>query len=207
MPQQPSPPFILRRWTPAEDDCLYQLRFIEQHPWSEIASALNRTTNVVTDHHHLLKATEMSSFKEWDAVKDAVKDGQIIDGHIRGLTSRKIGAEMGLPAAAVQGRWTKLLKQHKVPQDLLALSWRRKEVNWSNEDDEAILRAWKDGKDEEDIVQSMKFEGKGKGDTRERCKLLRREKGPVYSRVMDLDEVKAAPHALDWTLGRKSLLG
>lgn len=184
MHQQPLP---ARRWTPAEERLLYQLRVTEKRTWSEVAQALDRTTTACSRHYYKRKGTEFSSAEDWDAAMDE----QIIDGRRQDLSSKKIGAEMGLPTEAVQGRWLQLKEQREVPEDVLALRRKKGEVTWSHQEDEAILQAWKDGKDEEEIVQSMKFEGKGKPDIRQRYKLLRREMGPIYRRVMGLDDLNA----------------
>ncbi len=190
---------VLRRWTPAEDQRLHNLRVVQHRTWSEIAKALDRTVSAVTKRWYHLKITQSSSFEEWNAAMDK----HIIDGRRHGLMSGEIGAGIDVPAEAVQGRWYELQQRKKVPEDVLAI-WRRKgEVEWSEEEDETILKAWIDGKDEEEIVECARTKGKYKCDVRERYKVLVREKGTIYRRLMGLDQAKPAPHALERALGKK----
>ena len=130
-------------------------------------------------------------------------DERIIDGRRRGLTPKEIGVEMDIPGEAMQGRWHELQQQKKVSEDVLAI-WRKKgEVKWTEKEDEVIIQAWVDGKDEEEIIESVRFEGKYKCDVRERKRLLFREKGPIYRRLMGLDEGKPVLNALEKALGKK----
>lgn len=129
-------------------------------------------------------------------------DAQIVDGRRRGLRTREIGAEMGLPGEAVQGRWYELQQQRKVPEEVLAI-WRRKgEVVWAEEEDVAILKAWVDGKNDDEIVQTVKFKGKCERDVRKRRKQLCRERGLVYSRMMGMTRDQPAPGGLENALGK-----
>ncbi|KAF2629994.1 hypothetical protein BU25DRAFT_262553 [Macroventuria anomochaeta] len=188
-----------RRWTPAEDHLLHRLRFIEHKTWPEIAQDLGRTTPAVQGHYQKLKVARSSSFEDWDTAMDHF----IIDGRHRGLTSKEIGAEMDIPGEAVQGRWYELQQQRKVPEDVLAI-WRRKgEVVWSGKEDEVILKAWMEGMSDDEIVECVRFEGKYKCDVRERRRILTKENGPVYRRLMGLEAMKSVPHALDKALGMK----
>lgn len=57
---------------------------------------------------------------------------------------------MDISAEAVQGRWYELQQQKKVPEHVLAIWKKKAEVL----EDETILRAWIDGKSEDDIAQS-----------------------------------------------------
>lgn len=196
--EAPSPP-AHRRWTPAEDALLHRLRILEHRPWPEVAQALNRSTQAVAAHYYQYKIAQSASIEDWDATMDA----QIIDGRRRGLNSQQIATEMRIPAEAVQGRWYELKQLKRIPEDVLVV-WRRKgEVQWSEKEDEKILRAWVDGKDQETIVDCLEFEGKYKCDVRERYRLLLREKGPIYGRLMGLDGKKPAATALDQALGEK----
>ncbi|KAJ8115581.1 hypothetical protein OPT61_g2799 [Boeremia exigua] len=199
MHQHTTPPSTHRRWTPAEDSRLEELRFIHHLTWPNIALALNRTTQAVTGRWHHLKIAHCSSFEDWNAALDE----RIIDGRRLGLTCHEIGDEMELPAEAVQGRWYELRQKNKVPADVVAI-WRRKqEVKWSEEEDETILRVWKSGKNKEELIECVRFEGKFKCDVQDRYRVLLRERGAVYRRVMGLDEAKPVPHALDRALGKK----
>ena len=194
-PSNPTP----RPWTPVEDDLLHHMRFIEHRTWPEVAAALNRSTQAVQARSYQLKIAQSSSFEDWDASMDE----RIIDGRRRGLTPKEIGVEMDIPGEAMQGRWHELQQQKKVSEDVLAI-WRKKgEVKWTEKEDEVIIQAWVDGKDEEEIIESVRFEGKYKCDVRERKRLLFREKGPIYRRLMGLDEGKPVLNALEKALGKK----
>ncbi|KAF1929033.1 uncharacterized protein M421DRAFT_4849 [Didymella exigua CBS 183.55] len=101
------------------------------------------------------------------------------------------------------GRWYEPQQQKKVLEDVL-LVWRRKEeVEWSEKEDETIVQAWIDGKSEDDILHSVRFEGKYQCDVRQRYRLLLREKGLVYRRLMGMKESRPLPHGLDKALGKK----
>lgn len=151
------------------------------------------------EHYYQLKIAEGASFEDWDATMDEY----IIVSRGRGQTSKDIAIEMGIPAEAVQGRWYELQQQKKVPEDVLAV-WRRKEeVKWSEKEDGVIIQMWIDGKNEDEIVHCVRFEGKYQCDVRERYRLLLREKGPVYRQLMGMGESRPLPHALDKALGKK----
>jgi hypothetical protein len=199
MHQRTSSPQTSRRWTPADNARLHHLRFIELLSWSAVAAALGRTTQAVQGHYYQLKIAQGASFEEWDAGMDEY----IIECRGEGWNSREIAHEMGIPAEAVQGRWYELQQQKKVPEAVLA-AWRKKmEVEWTEKEDEIILRAWVDGKSEDDIAHSLRFEGKYQCDIRQRFKHLYREKGPMYRRLMGMEESRTLPHALDKALGKK----
>lgn len=130
-------------------------------------------------------------------------DERIIDGRRRGLGPREIGAEMDIPGEAVQGRWYELQQMKKVPEDVLAI-WKRKgEVEWSGEEDEVVLKAWMEGLSDEELAEKVRFKGKYKCDVRERRRALCKEMGPVYRRVMVMEERKLVPDALEKALGGK----
>lgn len=130
-------------------------------------------------------------------------DEYIIDCRGERWASKEIAHEMGIPAEAVQGRWYDLQQQKKVPEEVLAV-WRKKgEVEWSEKEDEIILQAWIDGKSEDDIAHSLRFEGKYLCDVRQRFKHLHKEKGPMYRRLMGMEVSRPLPHALDKALGKK----
>ncbi|KAJ4384530.1 hypothetical protein N0V86_000129 [Didymella sp. IMI 355093] len=199
MHQQPFPPRTAHRWTLADDARLHHLRFIELGTWPEVAVALGRTTQAVPGHYYQLKIAEGASFEEWDPSMDEY----IIECRGQGESSKEIASEMGVPAEAVQGRWYELQQQKRVPESVLAV-WRKKgEVRWTEKDDGMIVRAWIDGKSESDIAHSLQFEGKYQCDIKQRYKHLFREKGPVYRRLMGMEENKLLPHALDKALGKK----
>lgn len=199
MHQEPPLPQTSRRWTPADDNLLQHLRFTELCTWSEVAAALGRTKQAVQGRHYQLKIVDGASFEDWDADMDEY----IIDSRGQGQKSREIALEMGIPAEAVQGRWYELRQQKKVPDGVLAI-WRRKEeVKWNEKEDETIIQAWIEGKSEDDIMHSVRFKGKYQCDVRQRYKLLLREKGPVYRRLMGMEESMPLPHALDKALGKK----
>lgn len=106
---------------------------------------------------------------------------------------------MDISAEAVQGRWYELQQQKKLPEHVLAIWKKKAEVL----EDETILRAWIDGKSEDDIVHSLRFEDKYQCDIRQRFKHLYREKGPMYRRLMGMEESRTLPHVLDKALGKK----
>lgn len=199
MGQSSLPPSTSRRWTPSEDVQLHHLRIIEHMTFPEIAQTLGRTTHAVQGRYYKLQQAQASSFEEWTGSMD----DHIINGRRRGLTSREIGVEMNLPGEAVQGRWYELQQLKMVPEDVLTI-WRRKEeVTWSEAEDEVILNVWMKGRDEDELVKGVMFEGKYGCDVRERIRVLRREEGPIYRRLMGLEESKPLPHALERALGKK----
>lgn len=76
------------------------------------------------------------------------------------------------------------------------------EVEWTEKEDEIILQAWVDGKNEDNIAHSPQFEGKCQCDIRQRFKHLYGEKGPSYRQLMGMEESRPLPHALDKALGK-----
>ena len=199
MHNQPQPPATSQRWTPEDDSQLMHLRFTERKTWAEVAAILGRTVHAAQSHYYHLRGNQHSSFENWDATMDE----HIIDGRRRGLLPREIGVEMGLPGEAVQGRWYELQQQKKVPEDVLAI-WRRKgEVVWTEKEDMAILEAWVDGKNDDEIVKTLAFKEKYECDIRERRRQLCREMGPVYKRLMGMKEEQPVLGALEKALGKK----
>ncbi|KAF3047210.1 hypothetical protein E8E11_004324 [Didymella keratinophila] len=199
MHQQTSTPQTSRRWTPDDNARLHHLRFIELLPWPVRAAALGRTNQAVHGHYYQLKIAQGASFEEWDVDMDEY----IIENRGEGWNSKEIAQEMGISAEAVQGRWYELQQQKKVPEHVLAIWKKKAEVVWSEEEDKTILRAWVNGKSEDEIAHSLRFEGKYQCDIRQRFRHLYREKGPMYRRLMGMEESRPLPHALDKALGKK----
>lgn len=52
-------------------------------------------------------------------------------------------------------------------------------------------------------LHSLRFEDKYQCDIRQRFKHLYREKGPMYRRLMGMEESRPLPHVLDKALGKK----
>ncbi|KAF1362468.1 hypothetical protein EJ07DRAFT_107154 [Lizonia empirigonia] len=199
MHSQPQPPTVRRRWTPVEDTQLMHLRLTEHKTWPEVAAILQRNTKAVQFHYHQLRRAQHSSFEDWNATMD----DQIIDGRSRGLSLKEIGVEMDLPYEAIQGRWYELKQQKKVPEDVLAISRRKTEVEWTEKEDSEILKAWVEGKKDDEIAKTLKLTGKYERDVRERRRQLCREAGPLYRRLMGMKEDQPVPGAMDRALGKK----
>ena len=115
---------------------------------------------------------------------DRPLDHAIIELRRQGLVMKAIAAEMQLPVQAVQDRWYTLVRQHQVPADVLALWSRKEEVVWSEEEDEALLKLWLEGNDDDAIGRMLKLEKKSKDDMRTRRVELVRGSSPLYLRML-----------------------
>ncbi|KAF2446863.1 hypothetical protein P171DRAFT_482938 [Karstenula rhodostoma CBS 690.94] len=123
----------------------------------------------------------------------------IIEGRRQGLASKQIEIEIKISATSATSRWHALEQQNRVPEDVLDIGRRKEEVAWCEENEETILKAWKEGQDDEKVAKSVTLEGRNEGDIRERLVALRFERGPGYKRVMDM-EGKRSPDALKQAL-------
>ncbi|KAF2129892.1 hypothetical protein P153DRAFT_418575 [Dothidotthia symphoricarpi CBS 119687] len=199
MEHQPRAPLKLRRWTSEDEQMLLNLRDREKKDFTDIAKILNRTTAAAIQHYSVLKQQSEGRFVEWTHAMDE----HIINGRRRGLHIKTISVEMKLTAHAVADRWYTLLREKKVPEDVLAI-WRRKnDVVFTLEEDEVILRLWIEMEDDEQLVRMVSFRGKSQSDIRERRIELVYGSSPLYQRLLGIgDGGGNAPHALDKALGK-----
>ncbi|KAF9701653.1 hypothetical protein EKO04_000782 [Ascochyta lentis] len=79
----------------------------------------------------------------------------------------------------------------------------RNKTVWTEEEDEEILRAWKELKEDEELVDPLNGIGGFYRNVGERRKQLCKEMGPVYKRVMGMDEHKPVQGALEKAVGKK----
>jgi hypothetical protein len=111
-------------------------------------------------------------------------DHTIIDGRRRGLTFKAISSEMNTAQFAIADRWNYLVRNKVVPEDVLAI-WRRKdEVVWSEVEDRTILGLWVDGKEDDEIMKMVRFEGKSQTDVRNRRRELVAKGVPMYTEML-----------------------
>jgi hypothetical protein len=167
-------------WTTEDDRRLFTLRDTEENSWAAIATTLNRTVSGCQQHYYLVKRQREGLNVHWDDLLDHT----IIDGRRRGLTFKAISTEMNTAQLAIADRWNHLVRKKVVPEDVLAI-WRRKdEVMWSEAEDRTILGLWVNGKEDEEIVKMVRFEGKSQTDVRNRRRELVGKGVPMYTEML-----------------------
>jgi hypothetical protein len=187
-------------WTIVQNHELLRLRDREGKQWAEVASIMRRTQSSCQQHYHLLHQAQEGAMVDWTAPLDAY----IIESKRRGLSLPQIAQEMGLRTYAVQGRWNTLLRERKVPDDVVLVCRRKEEVVWSQEEDEAILKLWLKGCDDDSIVRQVNFKNKSKDDVRQRRTRLVNDHTPLYLKMLGLDKEKqAVKNGLEKPLGKK----
>jgi hypothetical protein len=163
-PAQPQPPKQLRCWTTSEEHQLIHLRESENKKFEDIAPVLGRTTNAIQNRYSTIKQKQFSSAVDWTPALDA----SIIDGRRRCLPIREIAKEVKIPHEAISERWNTLRFEKKVPEEVLAIWRRKRDVVFSPKEDEMILQLWMQGKGDEDIVRMVNFKGKSQENVRDR---------------------------------------
>ncbi|KAJ4365929.1 hypothetical protein N0V83_008551 [Neocucurbitaria cava] len=186
MEPQPRPPAELRRWTKEEEHQLIRLRDQDHKDFKDIGATLNRSKAATQSRYYAIKQRQHSSAIDWTPEHDHT----IIDGRRRGLPLKAIATEMQMPPEAVAERWSTLQRLKQVPEDVLVI-WRRKgDVNFSPEEDETILKVWMQGPDDEQLVRTVRFEGKSQADIRERRSELVYRHSALYLSMLGVGEGK-----------------
>ncbi|KAF2685634.1 hypothetical protein K458DRAFT_387596 [Lentithecium fluviatile CBS 122367] len=135
------------RWTPAEQRRLMELRDDEKVSFEVIATKLSRKVNAVERRYEKLK--EEQSLPS-DFIWNTERDNQITTGRQKGTTIRELALAMNIPPGVVQDRVTVLRKEGKMPADA-AGKGKGKQAEWTDEDDEVLLRMYIAMADEAEI--------------------------------------------------------
>lgn len=201
-PSSPSPDGTNHHnpWIQSENHKLLRLRDHDHASWPSIASIMKRTVTACQSHYYTLRQVQDGSMVDWTARHDHY----IIDGRRRGLSIGAIAQEMSLTTRAVQDRWYALIRHHQVPEEVLALTRRKEEVVWSEEEDRLVLGLWLKGYYDEEIVKQVKFRGKSNEDVRARRTRLVNDHHPMYLEMLGVKREKAVvKDGLEKALGKK----
>lgn len=80
------------------------------------------------------------------------------------------------------------MRSKLVPDDVLAISRRKEEVVWTEEEDRMILALWIAGKEDNEIVKLVKLPGKTQMDVRKRRRdLTGGKENPLYVEMLGID--------------------
>jgi hypothetical protein len=187
-------------WTLTQNHQLLSLRDKDNATWSFIAATMGRSIPACQQHYYGLRQAQDGSMVDWTAPLDHY----IVEGRRRGLPIASIAQEMSLTTLAVQDRWYALIRQHEVPKDVLAVSRRKEEVVWSEAEDRRVLGLWLEGRNDDEIVKMVRFEGKSEADVRARRKRLVTDRSPLYLEMLGFSkENKEVKNGLQKALGKK----
>lgn len=184
-PSQPierKPPKELRRWNYDEESRLIHLIEVEDKTYVEAAGILSRSLQAVQHRYSIIRQRDVNAGITWTPELDAA----VIDGRRRRLNPKQIGLENDLPEKAVQSRWQALKAMKRVPEDVLDPLRRKKFRDFSPEDDEAILRLYVEGTEDQEIARMLKIEGKSQTEIIRRRKKLVAESSPIYRRLISM---------------------
>ncbi len=145
------------RWTRQEEILLLDLHDNHDVTFPVIAEKLSRKPNAV--EHRYLKIKENLKIPKGFVWTNAL-DRQLIDSRQKAMPIRNIAASMDLPLSLVQRRFTYLRNTNKLPHDVVSMYKRTPKIQFSDQEDEIILRLYIAMTDEEEIFRLTQFPGK-----------------------------------------------
>lgn len=186
-------------WTSTQNHMLLRLRDKDKASWSDIAATMGRSVTACQGHYSGLHQAQEGSMVDWTVPLDHY----IIEGRRRCLSTAAIANEMSLTTHAVQDRWYALIRQQRVPEDVLALSRRKEEVVWTEEEDRQVMILWLKGRNDDEIVKLIKFKNKSDDDVRHRRIRLVNDPSPLYIKMLGVSREKTkVKNGLEKALGK-----
>ena len=169
------------RWNTSEEHQLIDLHDTQKMIFNEISPIMRRTAKALSMRYDLIQQRDALDDISWTSALDDV----IITGRSNKLSCSDIALRMKLDKAAVQARWRHLRATKQVPNDVVDALRHRPKPPFSAAEDEAIMKAWVNGVNDDEIQEVLGLQGRRVKAVAARRRQLVQERWPVYERAVE----------------------